>query len=95
MAWAISIRSIMHINSVHNALSYLGYEPLVLKTAHEIEQCSHLIVPGVGSYAKAMANTVELGMDREIAQHVQEGKPLLGICLGMQILSEFGEEGGF
>ncbi|MDP3270031.1 MAG: imidazole glycerol phosphate synthase subunit HisH [Legionella sp.] len=83
-----------NINSVHNALSYLGYEPLVLKTAQEIEQCSHLIVPGVGSYAKAMANIVELGMDREIARHVQDGKPLLGICLGMQILSELGEEGG-
>ncbi|BCA94941.1 imidazole glycerol phosphate synthase subunit HisH [Legionella antarctica] len=83
-----------NINSVYNALTYLGYEAEIVTTVQEIERCSHLIVPGVGSYAKAMANIAELGVDVAIVNHAKMGKPLLGICLGMQILSEVGEEGG-
>lgn len=84
-----------NINSVYNSLSYLGYEPEIVKTAQAIERCSHLIIPGVGSYAVAMANIAALEVDTVIMKHVQEGKPLLGICLGMQILSTEGEEGGY
>ena len=83
-----------NINSVYNSLIYLGYEPEIVTTPEEIEKYTHLIVPGVGSYGKAMSNIVELGFDIAIVKHAQQGKPLLGICLGMQILSEFGEEGG-
>ncbi|STX41622.1 putative imidazole glycerol phosphate synthase,glutamine amidotransferase subunit (HisH) [Legionella donaldsonii] len=84
-----------NINSVYNSLSYLGYEPEIVKTAQAIERCSHLIIPGVGSYAVAMANIAALEVDTVIMKHVQAGKPLLGICLGMQILSTEGEEGGY
>lgn len=83
-----------NINSVFNSLSYLGYEPEIVTSSQDIERCSHLIVPGVGSYGKAMANITELGVDVAIKRHAELGKPLLGICLGMQILSEVGEEGG-
>jgi glutamine amidotransferase len=83
-----------NINSVFNSLSYLGYESRIVSSAQEIEECSHLIVPGVGSYATAMVNIIELGLDIEMAKHAQQGKPLLGICLGMQILSTSGQEGG-
>lgn len=83
-----------NINSVVNSLSYLGYEPEIVTSISDIEKCSHLIVPGVGSYAKAMSNITELGLDDAIRKHAQLAKPLLGICLGMQILSEIGEEGG-
>lgn len=83
-----------NINSVYNSLSYLGFEPQIVTGDSEIEACSHLIVPGVGSYAKAMSNISELGLDVAIKKHVAQGRPLLGICLGMQILSTIGEEGG-
>ncbi len=84
-----------NINSVHNALTYLGYDSQLVKTSQEIKQCSHLIIPGVGSYAQAMTNIVGQGMDIDVLAHVEQGKPLLGICLGMQILSDEGEESGF
>lgn len=84
-----------NINSVYNSLSYLCYEPEIVKTAQAIERCSHLIIPGVGSYAVAMANIAALEVDIVIMKHAQAGKPLLGICLGMQILSTEGEEGGY
>ncbi len=72
----------------------MGYEPEIVSSAQAIEQCTHLIIPGVGSYAKAMSNIIEHGFDIAILNHAKQGKPLLGICLGMQILSERGEEGG-
>jgi len=83
-----------NINSVCNSLNYIGYEPEIITTVEEISRCSHLILPGVGSYAKAMANIAALGVDTAILKHVAENKPLLGICLGMQILSALGHEGG-
>ena len=83
-----------NIHSVLNALNYIGYEPEIVTSAQEIERCTHLIVPGVGSYAQAMVNIAERGSDVALQQHAQQGKPLLGICLGMQILSTVGQEGG-
>lgn len=83
-----------NINSVCNSLSYLGYDPVIVTSPQEIELCTHLIVPGVGSYTQAMSNIRALGMDQGIIAHAQQSKPLLGICLGMQILSETGNEGG-
>ncbi len=84
-----------NINSVYNALTYLGYDSQIFKTSQDIESCSHLIIPGVGSYAQAMVNIVEQGLNIDVFAHVKQGKPLLGICLGMQILSDEGEESGF
>ncbi len=83
-----------NINSVYNSLSYIGYESRVITTVEEIELCSHLIIPGVGAYAQAMDNLRKKNIIDSINNHVAAGKPLLGICLGMQILSDTGEEGG-
>ena len=82
-----------NINSVHNTLMHLGYDPEIVNDSQSIQSCSHLIIPGVGSYSKAMANITERGLNLDIIEHTQAGKPLLGICLGMQILSDDGEEG--
>lgn len=82
-----------NINSVHNALLHLGYDSEIVSHSDAIKACSHLIIPGVGSYAKAMENIINRGLDLDIFEHMRAGKPLLGICLGMQILSEHGEEG--
>lgn len=84
-----------NINSVNNALLHLGYDPEIVSDADAIKSCSHLIIPGVGSYAKAMENITTRGFDLDILEHARVGKPLLGICLGMQILSERGEEGDY
>lgn len=83
-----------NINSVFNAVFYLGYESKIVSNVEEIEKCSHLIIPGVGSYAKAMFNIKERRLHVAINHYVSLGKPILGICLGMQIFSDSGEEGG-
>lgn len=82
-----------NINSVYNALMHLGYDPEIVNHADAIQSCSHLIIPGVGAYAKAMHAITENGLDLAIKEHAALGKPLLGICLGMQILSDIGDEG--
>lgn len=83
-----------NINSVHNALEHLGYDSHILRQASDITDCSHLIIPGVGAYTQAMDNIDARQLRSAIIAHAQAGKPLLGICLGMQILSESGDEGG-
>lgn len=82
-----------NINSVYNALMHLGYDPEIVNQTDAIKSCSHLIIPGVGAYANAMAAISDSGLDIEIKEHVRLNKPLLGICLGMQILSDYGDEG--
>lgn len=83
-----------NISSVANALAHLGYDYAVVNTPEMIQACSHLIIPGVGAYAKAMENIRSLNVIASLKLHVEKQKPLLGICLGMQILSDRGMEGG-
>jgi glutamine amidotransferase len=82
-----------NIRSVFNALEYIGIEAEILEADANFTKCSHLILPGVGAYAKAMKNITDSGIDQKIRKHVISNKPLLGICLGMQLLSSLGEEG--
>jgi glutamine amidotransferase len=82
-----------NIRSVFNALEYIGLEAEILEADADFGECSHLILPGVGAYAKAMKNITASGIDQKIRKHVFSNKPLLGICLGMQLLSISGEEG--
>jgi glutamine amidotransferase len=81
-----------NLSSVTNALDYLGIENKVINVPDEIPEVSRLIIPGVGSYAKAMENI----KNREYFQRIKEfgalDKPVLGICLGMQLLSFVGTE---
>jgi len=83
-----------NVKSVYNAIDYLGEDVVLLEPKDDFATCSHLILPGVGSYSKAMENIVSLGIDLQLEQHVACGKPLLGICLGMQLFSSVGSEGG-
>ena len=82
-----------NINSVYNALVHVGYDAEIVNQPEAIQGCSHLIIPGVGSYANAMSKLISQGLDLAILAHAASGKPLLGICLGMQILSQKGDEG--
>lgn len=82
-----------NISSVCNALEFLGYESQIVSSTEEIKTCSHLIIPGVGAYDTAMSNIHQLGVFSAITEYAQSGRPLLGICLGMQILSTHGQEG--
>ncbi len=88
-----------NITSIMNALSYLDIDRLRVTEASLFGQCSHLILPGVGAFASGMNKLLSSGLHSELmAEVVDKGKPILGICLGMQMLSdvsfEFGIHGG-
>lgn len=84
-----------NVRSVENALRYLGVAS-VLSSAHaDIEQGSHLILPGVGAFPDGMSNLKKRGLVPVLEKEVfRKKKPFLGICLGMQLMAEDGEEGG-
>lgn len=79
--------------SVQNALNFLGYENIISNKKADIEQADRLILPGVGAFADAMSMLTKTGLVETIKQQAKI-KPLLGICLGMQMLFEKGYEFG-
>lgn len=84
-----------NIGSVRNALHALGFKGMITNKQDEIAQATHLILPGVGAFGDGMNNLYERGLVDVLTREVMERKkPALGICLGMQLLAEVGEEGG-
>lgn len=81
-----------NLHSVANALTYLGAEYIVTSNENEIFTADKVILPGVGAFADAMANLEEKGLDKIIKNLVALNKPLLGICLGLQLMFEESEE---
>ena len=78
-----------NVESVKNALNRLGVEPLLTDDAEELKQAEKLIFPGVGEASSAMRYLRERNLDNVIKTLKQ---PVLGVCLGMQLLCEFSEE---
>ncbi|KKN46137.1 hypothetical protein LCGC14_0676080 [marine sediment metagenome] len=84
-----------NIDSISRAIEECGSEPIVSNSYSDFEQASLIILPGVGSFATALKNIEKYGLKPIIIEQVLEkNKPLLGICLGMQILATKGYEGG-
>ena len=83
-----------NLGSLVNIYRKNNYEIKILDHPNEISKVSHLILPGVGSFRQGMKNLVKDNWDKEIYRHVEKEKPLLGICLGMHLLFEYGEEDG-
>lgn len=83
-----------NVRSVQNALDYLGYSNELIQTAAEIKASEKLILPGVGSFTEAMDNLSRLDVVGAIRDAASAGTPFLGICLGMQLLADQGDEGG-
>lgn len=84
-----------NIRSVENALRYLGHESRVIDSPEQVSKSAKLILPGVGSFRAAMENIRRLGLFEPLDEAVRGKKtPILGICLGMQLLAEHGEEDG-
>ncbi len=77
--------------SVQNALNYLGLENMVSKDKKDIEKADALILPGVGAFPMAMQKLNDTGLVSSIKENALK-KPLLGICLGMQMLFEESDE---
>jgi imidazole glycerol-phosphate synthase subunit HisH len=74
--------------SVEKALERVGAEPLLTADHAALRSADGLVLPGVGAFPQAMRNLRDLGLDELLAERVEAGVPLLGICLGMQLLFE-------
>ncbi|WDF50773.1 imidazole glycerol phosphate synthase subunit HisH [Paenibacillus sp. KACC 21273] len=94
MAIAIVDYGIGNLHSVSKAIERLGYEGIVTGDRDEILRAEGVILPGVGAFGDAMNHIREGGMDHIVNEVANSGKPLLGICLGMQLLFTEGEEHG-
>lgn len=84
-----------NVGSVKNAVKTLGYEVKICYRKTDMQKASHLILPGVGAFGEGIKNLLERGLVDILCDEVlMKRKPFLGICLGMQLLAEEGEEGG-
>ena len=83
-----------NLHSVSKAVERLGYEARVTADPDEILGAGGAILPGVGAFGDAMHNLRKTGLDKTVLQVAESGKPLLGICLGMQLLFSESEEHG-
>lgn len=80
--------------SIQNMLKKLKFEAVITSNAKDIEQASHLIIPGVGSFDRGMENMAKSGLQTVLNYCVlEQHKPVLGICLGMQMMCRRSEEG--
>jgi len=81
-----------NLTSVARALHYLGEHCLITSDLNELRRADRIIFPGVGAAGEAMANLRQRGLDHLLSECVQGGKPVLGICLGTQVILEHSEE---
>tara|TARA_B100000900_G_scaffold262817_1_gene224071 strand:- start:2662 stop:3276 length:615 start_codon:yes stop_codon:yes gene_type:complete len=85
-----------NLKSIIGSLNYLGIQDIIVThDLEEINTCDKIILPGVGAFKEAMKNIKELKLDETLRFNVIEReKPILGICLGMQLMCTYSEEGG-
>jgi imidazole glycerol-phosphate synthase subunit HisH len=83
-----------NLASVEKAVETLGHTPFITDNPADLQNCERIILPGVGAFAEGMDRLETGGWPSAIHGAVRAGKPLLGICLGMQFLAERGDEGG-
>jgi imidazole glycerol-phosphate synthase subunit HisH len=84
-----------NLHSVSSALERMGFAYTVTSDPETVEKASGIILPGVGAFGDAMRELSERNLTRVIKQEAFRGKPLLGICLGMQLLFNGSEEHGY
>ena len=83
-----------NIENVVRAFDYLGFSSKPIKLATELKKVSHAVIPGVGSFRFGMEKLEEAGFPAEIQEFTVSGRPILGICLGMQLMATKGFEHG-
>lgn len=94
MAIGILDIGIGNIGSLQGALYSEGWDTKLVHTPTELLSCDRLIMPGVGSFFEGMRRLQNAGLVDAIRAYANAGYPILGICLGMQMLADYGDEGG-
>ena len=84
-----------NLNSIQNMFTYIGVESKIESDVDKIKNASKILLPGVGSFDTAMKNINESDLKEVLNEKaLKEQVPVLGICLGMQLLTNSSEEGG-
>ncbi|RKQ33172.1 imidazole glycerol phosphate synthase subunit HisH [Oceanobacillus halophilus] len=83
-----------NIKSLQFALDKLNVKSVLTKDPESIKKAESIILPGVGAFKDAMVSLNELGMTKVLREEAANGKPILGICLGMQLFYEISHEDG-
>ncbi len=83
-----------NLRSVAKALEHVGAEPVLTSSAPRVREAEAVVLPGVGAMPKAMTAVRSLGLDALLRERVEAGVPVLGLCMGMQLLFEGTEEHG-
>jgi glutamine amidotransferase len=83
-----------NLRSAQRALARVGADVTVTPSLVDAENADGLVVPGVGAFAACMAGIDGVGAGPVIASRIAAGRPVLGICVGMQVLFDFGDEHG-
>lgn len=82
-----------NLRSVENAVYQNGFDPAVVGAVANFDNLTHLILPGVGNFSAAVPELMDRQLKQPILDFVASGRPLLGTCLGMQLLMSMSEEG--
>ena len=83
-----------NLASVYNACHLLDAKASIVKDPNDLKNYDRIILPGVGAFGDAMTNLNDTGMKDAIYDFAKSGKPMIGICLGMQLLFESSQEFG-
>jgi glutamine amidotransferase len=83
-----------NLRSAERALARAGADVVVTADPDQVAQCDGLVVPGVGAFAACMTGLRGIGGEKAIASRIEHGRPVLGICVGMQVLFDEGLEFG-
>ena len=83
-----------NLRSVQKALEKVGAQTVITQDPNEIKKAQKIVLPGVGAMQPAIEKLKQLGLVSVIKDSIREGKPFLGICLGLQLLFEKSSEGG-
>ncbi len=91
---AVIDSGVANLRSVANALKHLGATARIAHTPDDLDGADRIILPGVGAFAAGMAQLRSRGFVEPLRDRARQGVPILGICLGMQLLFERSEEMG-
>lgn len=83
-----------NLRSVQKAFEYIGQKAVITSKADDLRRASHIVLPGVGAFKDAINALSESGLTDVIKDEAKNGKPFLGICLGMQMLFDRSFEDG-
>jgi glutamine amidotransferase len=81
-----------NLTSVERALRFLGFPCEVTDSAERVRSAERIIFPGVGAAGKSMHDLKDLGLDVLLHERLESGVPVLGICVGLQVLLDYSEE---